>query len=180
LTIFATQGFEVFVQQSREEGKPLQLVEKTADKDEREPKAVACYGISLRAESQMLVQFAEQRPVSEVTCQFLEWVTAQVSKMGKRGMPLVWDNATWHVSKQFQQWIKQHNAQVKRIGKGVRLIVCQLPVKSPWLNAIEPKWIHAKRAIVEPQRKLSVQELKTRVCDYFECPLLEPLAKKVS
>jgi hypothetical protein len=68
----------------------------------------------------------------------------------------------------------------KRNGKGVRLIVCRLPVKSPWLNAIEPKWIHAKRAIVEPQRKLSVQELKTRVCDYFECPLLEPLAKKVS
>lgn len=163
-----------------EEGKPLQLVEKTAYKDEQEPKAMACYGLYLREELQMLVRFVEQRPVSEITCQFLEWVTAQVSEMGKRVMPLIWDNATWHVSKQVQQWIQQHNAQVKRTGKGVRLIVCQLPVKSPWLNAIEPKWIHAKRAIVEPQRKLSVQELKTRVCDYFECPLLEPLAKKVS
>ncbi|WP_416669750.1 IS630 family transposase [Egbenema bharatensis] len=163
-----------------EEGQPLQLVEKTADKAETEPKAIACYGIYLRAEAQMLLRFVEQRPVSEITCQFLEWVTAQVSEMGKRVMPLVWDNASWHVSKQVQQWIKQHNAQVKQTGKGVRLIVCQLPVKSPWLNAIEPKWIHAKRAIVEPQQKLSVQELKTRVCDWFECPLLEPLAKKVS
>jgi len=163
-----------------EEGKLLQLVEKTADKSESEPKAIACYGIYLRAEAQMLVRFVEQRPVSEITCQFLEWVTPQVSQMGKRVMPLVWDNATKHVSKQVQQWIKQHNAQVKRTGRGVRLIVCQLPVKSPWLNAIEPKWIHAKRAIVEPQRKLNVQELKTRVCNYFECPLLEPLAKKVS
>jgi transposase len=162
-----------------EEGKPLQLVEKSADKGEQEPKAMACYGIYLRAESQMLVRFVEQRPISEITCQFLEWIATQVSQMGKRVMPLVWDNATWHVSKQVQQWIRQHNAQVKRTGKGVRLVVCQLPVKSPWLNAIEPKWIHAKRAIVEPQRKLSVHELKTRVCDYFECPLLEPIAKKV-
>jgi hypothetical protein len=163
-----------------ENGKPLQLVEKTPDKAESEPKAIACYGIYLRAESQMLVRFVEQRPVSEITCQFLEWVCQQVSDMGKRVMPLIWDNATWHVSKQVQQWIKQHNAQVKRTGKGVRLILCQLPVKSPWLNAIEPKWIHVKRAIVEPQRKLSAQEIKTRVCDYFDCPLLEPLAKKVS
>jgi hypothetical protein len=77
-------------------------------------------------------------------------------------------------------WIKQHNAQVKPTGKGVRLIVCQLPVKSPWLNAIEPKWIHAKRAIIEPQRQLTAQEVKTRVCDYFGYSLLEPLAKKVS
>jgi len=100
--------------------------------------------------------------------------------MGKRVMPLIWDNATWHLSQQVRQWISNHNRQVKQSGTGVRLIVCQLPVKSPWLNAIEPKWIHAKRAIVEPDRKLTPQELKTRVCDYFECPLLEPLAKKVS
>jgi len=163
-----------------EQGKPLQLVEKDLDKTEDEPKAMACYGVYLKAEAQMLVRFVEQRPVSEITCQFLEWVCQQVSQRGKRVLPLIWDNASWHISKQVRQWIKQHNAQVKRSGKGVRLIVCQLPVKSPWLNAIEPKWIHAKRAIVEPQRILSVQEIKTRVCGYFECPLLEPLAKKVS
>jgi hypothetical protein len=36
------------------------------------------------------------------------------------------------------------------------------------------------RAIVEPQRKLSAQELKTRICDYFGCSLLDSLAKNVS
>lgn len=162
-----------------EKDKSLQLVEKTTDKEETDPKAIACYGIYLRAKSQMLVRFVEQRPVSEITSQFLEWVCQQVSEMGKRVMPLIWDNATWHISKQVRQWIKQHNAQVKRTGQGVRLILCQLPVKSPKLNAIEPKWIHAKRAIVEPQRKLTATEIKTRVCDYFDCPLLKPLAKKV-
>jgi transposase len=163
-----------------EDGKPLQLLEKTTDKTEVDPKAIACYGVYLRAESQMLVRFVEQRPVSEITCSFLEWVCQQVSEMGKRVMPLIWDNATWHLSKQVQQWIRHHNRQVKQTGSGVRLIVCKLPVKSPWLNAIEPQWIHAKRAIVEPERKLTALELQTRVCDYFECPLLDPLAKNVS
>lgn len=163
-----------------EDGTPLQLVEKQADKSDADPKAMACYGVWLKSDSQMLLRFVEQRPVSEITCAFLEWVCQQVSQMDKRVMPLIWDNAMWHLSKHVRQWIKQQNAQVKRTGKGVRLIVCQLPIKSPWLNAIEPKWIHAKRAIVEPQRKLTAQEIKTRVCDYFSCPLLEPLAKKVS
>ncbi len=157
----------------------MQLVEKTADKNETEPKAIACYGVWLKADAQMLLRFVEQRPVSEITCEFLAWVCQQVVEMGKRVMPLIWDNATWHLSQQVRQWIKAHNRHVKQTGIGVRLIVCKLPVKSPWLNAIEPKWIHAKRAIVEPDRKLTAQELKTRVCDYFGCPLLEPLAKQV-
>lgn len=163
-----------------EPGKPLRLLEKTTDKIEGEAKAIACYGVYLKTSAQVLVRFVEQRPISEITCQFLEWVTVQVSQMGKRVMPLIWDNATWHLSKQVQQWIRHHNRQVKQTGRGVRLIICRLPVKSPWLNAIEPKWIHAKRAIVEPQRKLTVQELKTRICEYFDCPLLPPLAKQVS
>jgi transposase len=163
-----------------EAGKPLRLVEKTPDKAEPDPKAMACYGVYLRSQAQMLLRFVEQRPVSAITCQFLEWVVEQVRGMGKRVMPLIWDNATWHSSKQVQQWIRNHNRQVKQSGVGVRLIICKLPVKSPWLNAIEPKWIHAKRAIVDPQGKLTAQQLKTRVCDYFDCPLLEPLAKKVS
>jgi transposase len=163
-----------------EDGAPLRLVEKNADSTEVDPKAIACYGIYLRAESKLLLRFTSARPVSEITCQFLEWVAQQVGQMGKRVMPLIWDNASWHLSKQVKQWIRNHNRQVKQTGVGVRFIVCKLPVKSPWLNAIEPKWIHAKRAIVQPDRKLTAQELQTRVCDYFECPLLESLAKKVS
>ena len=163
-----------------EDGAPLRLVEKIADSTEVDPKAIACYGIYLRAESRLLLRFSEARPVSEITCQFLEWVCQQVNQLGKRVLSLIWDNASWHLSKQVRQWIRNYNRQVKQTGIGVRLIVCKLPVKSPWLNAIEPKWIHAKRAIVEPDRKLTAQELQTRVCDYFECPLLEPLAKKVS
>jgi len=39
----------------------------------------------------------------------------------------------------------------------------------------EPKWVHGKRAIVEPSRMLTAQELKIRICQYFDCPLLNRL-----
>ena len=51
----------------------------------------------------------------------------------------------------------------------MRILACHLPVKSPWLNPIEPQWVHGKRAIVEPARLLSAQEVADRVCAYFDC-----------
>ena len=59
-------------------------------------------------------------------------------------------------------------------------MACRLPTKSPWLNNIEPKWVHGKRKTVEPNRKLSAQETKQRLCDYYRSELLEPLAQKVA
>ncbi len=38
----------------------------------------------------------------------------------------------------------------------MRSLVCRLPSKSLWLNLIEPKWVHGKRAIVEPEQVLTV------------------------
>lgn len=156
----------------------LQLESRIADKTDPDPQAIACYGVWLKVLGQMPLRFVEQRPVSEITCLFLAWLCQQVSQV--QVFVLIWDNATWHNSKQVRQWIRDYNAQVKKAGKGVRLIICRLPVKSPWLNAIEPKWMHGKRAIIEPQRTLSAHGLKTRICHYFGCPLLDPLAKQVS
>ncbi len=80
-----------------------------------------------------------------------------------------WDNAPWHISREVRTWIHEHNRRVKREGKGVRIIACPLPIKSPWLNPIEPRWVHAKRKVVEPDRLLSAQELADRVCAVFGC-----------
>jgi hypothetical protein len=60
-------------------------------------------------------------------------------------------------------WIKAPDQRAKREG-GVRIVACQLPSKSPWLNPIEPKWAHGKRAVVEPERLLSRCEVEARVC----------------
>jgi hypothetical protein len=121
----------------------------TLPKDDPDPKAIACYGI-LRADTQeVLVRFVEGRPVSAVTTAFLTWVCERLAVDGKKALLLVWDNASWHLSREVRDWIRAHNRYAKQTG-GVRIIVCQLPIKSPWLNRIEPHWIHAKRAVMEP------------------------------
>ncbi len=84
-------------------------------------------------------------------------------------MLLVWDNASWHVSKAVRGWIKEHNRAVKCGEAAVRIVACALPTKSPWLNPIEAKWLHGKRRIVEPARLLSADEIETRVCESFGC-----------
>jgi hypothetical protein len=156
---------------------PLRLVEQTVPKTDPEAKAVACYGLYIPALAQMLVRFVESRPVSLITCAFLAWLLAYLATQGKRALFLIWDNASWHKSQIVREWIKIHNRRVKREG-GCRLLVCCLPSKSPWLNPIEPKWVHGKRAVSEPARLLSIAELMRRVCAYYHCTFLEPLAKQ--
>ena len=161
------------------DAQPLHLLQNEPDRHDPEPKAVACYGL-LRADTQdMLLRFVDGRPVSAVTTQFLAWLTDRLAAAGKTALLLVWDNASWHVSQAVRTWLKAHKRRVKREG-GCRIVVCPLPIKSPWLNRIEPKWVHGKRAIAEPDRKLQVDELKHRICAYYDCELLDPIAQKVA
>ena len=77
-------------------------------------------------------------------------------------------------------WVRDHDRRVKAAGAGCHLLVCRLPSKSPWLNPIEPRWAHGKRAVVEPERKLTGAELSQRLCDHYRCQLLPPLAQQVA
>ncbi len=151
----------------------LRLEEKGGAQDDPEPKALACYGLLLRATpttpEQTWLRFATGQPVSELTTQFLAWCTERLAAQGKRALLLVWDNASWHKSQIVRTWIRRHNRQVKAGGAGVRIVPCLLPSKSPWLNPIEPKWVHGKRAVLEPARVLTAQELAERVCAYYGC-----------
>jgi hypothetical protein len=155
---------------------PLRLVEREVPKGDTGPKALSCYGL-LRADTgQMMLRFVTGRPVSQVTEDYLAWVCKRLGAEGKKALLLVWDNAAWHVSKRVRAWIKGHNRTARAEG-GVRIVACFLPVKSPWLNPIEPKWAHGKKAVVEPERLLSAAEVQNRVCDYYGCEHLEPLTQ---
>jgi len=154
----------------------LRLVEQVKCREDAERKALACYGLLVRwpTETQpmaekMLLRFVDGRPVSAITTQFLAWCCEQLQAMGKRVLALIWDNASWHISQAVRTWIREHNRQAKRSGQGVRILVSLLPVKSPWLNPIEPKWMHGKRRVAEPDRTLSIQELADRICATFDC-----------
>jgi transposase len=160
-----------------EEDDRLRLIEQTVAKDDPDPKALACYGLLLRADptdaaatDQMWLRFVDGRPVSAVTIDYLAWCCRKLQAQGKEALLLIWDNAPWHVSQQVRAWIRSHNRQVKRQGRGVRIIAGYLPSKSPWLNAIEATWVHGKRRVVEADGLLTATELADRVCDAYGCP----------
>ena len=139
------------------EDTPLRLVEKEAPTADTDRKALACYGLFLPQTDTLLLRFVTGRPVSHVTCDSRAWIADRMADDNKKALLLIWDNASWHRSKIVRQWLKTHNQRVKRAG-GCRLIVCQLPSKSPWLTPIAPRWVHGKRAILEPTRLLTAQE----------------------
>ena len=158
---------------------PVPLVERQRPVGDSDPKALSCYGLFRQDTGGMLVRFVQGRPVSQVTEDFLAWVCERLASEGKTALLMVWDHASWHLSRRVRSWIKVHNRQAKAEG-GVRIVVCGLPVKAPWLNPIEPKWAHGKRAIVEPDRLLSAQEVKDRVLAYYDCEPSQPLEQKVA
>jgi len=155
----------------------MRLLEKEPPKDDPDPKALAAYGMLVRTtreadgqiREQTWLRFVDGRPVSSITTQFLQWSCQKLLAMGKKALLLIWDNASWHTSKEVRSWIEEHNRGVKKGGRGVRIVPCLLPKKSPWLNSMEPKWIHGKRKVVEPEGLLGAEELADRVCKVFGC-----------
>lgn len=156
---------------------PLRLVEQTVAKTDPDPKALACYGLLLRwltrdgaPHEEVWLRFVDGRPLSGVTTDFLAWCCDELAQAAKTALLLVWDNASWHISREVRAWVRAHNRAVKATGRGVRIVSCFLPTKSPWLNPIEPKWLHGKRRVAEPARLLTARELADRVCAAFACP----------
>jgi transposase len=153
------------------DGPPLKLQVLSPDDNDPDPEAICCYGILRNDTHKVALRFVEGRPLAEITIQFLDWVCWAVSKEGKRVLIVVWDNASWHTADCVAAWIRSHNESARQTG-AVKLVLCELPVASPWLNNIEPCWTHANKAILEPDRKLTAAETMARVCEHFGCDLL--------
>jgi len=160
-------------------GGPLRLVAQEAPRGE--PKALACYGLLVRTPDaagapteEAWLRFVDGRPVGALTTAFLDWCCGKLAAAGRTTLALVWDNASWHLSKAVRAWLGEHNRRAHREG-GVRIVPGFLPVKSPWLNPIEPKWTHGQRRIVEPARLLAAREVEERVCAALGCPLHDHL-----
>jgi transposase len=77
----------------------------------------------------------------------------------KQVLVMIWDHASWHKSLAVRQWVRKHNREAKQTKSGIRLLPFLLPKKSPWLNPIEPMWIHAKRKVIEPDGQITASEL---------------------
>lgn len=106
----------------------------------------------------------------------LKRLLAVARDLGKGVLLIVWDRASWHKSKPLYRWIRAHNRHAKKSGD-VRLLTCLLPSKSPWLNSMEPHWVHAKRKVGEPDGNLSLPMLIRRLCAHFNVSLIDAYLK---
>ena len=154
---------------------PLRLAQRTPPVQAPD-KALACYG-ALRDDSrQVYLHFAWGQPDSQATIDYLQRLLALARSLHKHYLVIVWDNASWHLSRKVRAWLKSYKQQAK-VTRDVRLLVCYLPSKSPWLNPIEPRWAHAKRQTLQPSPlPLLPHQLRQRLFQYFGTKPLLPCA----
>jgi len=126
-------------------------------------------GGDLARRAHMWLRVVAGRPVSAVTVELRAWCAARLAAQGFMALLLSWANASWHRSHAVRHWMRQHNQQDKRGAVGVRFVGCQLPSKSPWRNPLEPKWVHGKRAVSDPDHLRRAAELEARVYAYYGC-----------
>jgi hypothetical protein len=153
------------------DGPPMKVQLLKSDVNDPDPDAIACYGLLRSDTHKVLLRFVEGRPLANITTQFLGWLCQTFEDEGKKVFIAIWDDASWHTAEEVALWGQEHNARAKRQGS-IKVVICELPVASPWLNNIEPCWKHAKKAIVEPDRKLTADETTARACEHFGCELL--------
>ena len=128
-----------FAEARSEKGEPLRVQELSKDKNDPDPKALACYGMFEATSSRMHLRFVSGRPVSQVTTDSPLVVVCTAPDAGqKRSGAHLGQCFPGRVSKQVKTWLREHNQTVlqeTQTGKaGVRIIPCWLPTKSPWLN----------------------------------------------
>ncbi len=156
-----------------ERDQPLRLAERTPSAQASD-KALACYGALCDDTRQVYLHFTWGQPDSEATIDYVQRLLALARGRRKQFLVIVWENASWHLSRKVRAWLKSYKQKAKTT-KDVRLLVCYLPSKSPWLNPIEPHWTHAKRQTLEPSPvPLRSHQFRQRLFQYFGTKPLLP------
>ena len=154
------------------DGEALRLIARDPARGEQQ-KAIACFGALRRDTRDVALYFSQGQPNSLQQWMFIIGLLAIARHEQKQVLVIIWDNASWHKSKDLKRWIRDYNRQAKTLGEP-RLLTHLLPVKSPWLNPIEVRWVHAKRGVCEPDGDLTPHELCRRLCIHFDTtPVLD-------
>ena len=140
--------------------KQARLVQRTPSSGEID-KALACFGAVCQKTRRKYFYFCPGQPNTDKVIVLLKRLLAVARDQGKQVLLIFWDQASWHKSQPLRQWIRTHNRHAKH-HQDVRLLTYLLPSKSPWLNSMEPHWIHAKRKVAEFNGMLSVPMLQRR------------------
>ncbi|MCI0713887.1 MAG: transposase [Chloroflexi bacterium] len=115
---------------------PWRLVEREPPRGEKH-KALACFGAVRRDTHEVLLYFSQGQPNRWQQWMFIVGLLAVARAEGKQVVVIIWDNASWHKSKDLRTWIRAYNQHAKATHEP-RLLTHWLPVKSPWLNPMNP------------------------------------------
>jgi transposase len=143
-------------------GEPLQVAQRWSE----EVETTALYAALDDETQEAFLSWAEGQPNSEETIRFLKTLMAHWTDQGKRFIVLFWDKASWHTSKQTRAWIRTYNRRAKQEDLA-RLIVCQLPTRSPWLMPLESIFGWTKHQVLGGRLFKTVAELQAAVERYF-------------
>jgi transposase len=142
-------------------------------------KALSYYGVKRHDTGRIFLYPCWRRPNSDETIQFLQWIVLEAARALKKAVLVIWDNASWHKGRKVRQWLRRYNRQAKAEGKP-RLLVWALPKRSPWLNPIEPHWLHAKKRVCEPSaNELTPRQLQHRVFHALNARFIASLSQRV-
>ncbi|MDP9410860.1 MAG: hypothetical protein M3P70_10225 [Actinomycetota bacterium] len=113
-----------------EEGSPLRLLQRSVAKDaipnpEGHHKLLRTLPAGTRRKDVAEVR-GRKAGFFHNTTQFLLWSLEKLEAIGKKFLLLIWDNASWHISKEVRGWLGSHNRKVKESGRGVRVVSCLL------------------------------------------------------
>jgi transposase len=141
---------------------PLRVAQRWSEKVD----TTALYA-ALNDESQeAFLRWATGQPDSEETVRFLEALMLHCTQNGLRFIVLIWDKASWHTSKRTRDWIRAYNRRAKEEAR-TRLIVCQLPTRSPWLMPLEPIFGWTKHQVLGGRLFQTIAQLQAAVECYF-------------
>ncbi|MHB0859317.1 MAG: transposase, partial [Anaerolineae bacterium] len=84
----------------------------------------------------------------------------------KRFIVLLWDHAPWHTSRAARCWVRAYNRRAKREGL-TRLVLCYLPVRSPWRMPLEALLGWVKHQVLGPQLFDTLRALQDAVEQAF-------------
>src|SRR5687767_238658 len=89
-----------------EEGKPLRLIQQSVAKDDlkvRRP-SPATGSLCARVQRDVVEVCGWSARERYITTQFLRWCTDKLEAVDKKVLLLIWDNASWHISKEVRRW----------------------------------------------------------------------------
>lgn len=112
-------------------------------------------GLSLKS-GQINYRFTHKNNTDQ-TIEYLKMRSEQCKAKGLKRLYIVWDNASFHISKKLKGWLRDYNKGVRKSG-GTLIHLVALPSKSPWLNPIEAvfRWLKRRALLCRIHETLEV------------------------